>query len=115
MLYEVITEYEYKGKINRTTLSEELGIAKSVCTQNKTVRALIEAADNLWFRKINEDEKSQEAARERAEKHSHLILSNNSALTQRIAELEAENRQLHRELAKFKKVFFEIPHSYNFV
>ncbi len=96
-------EYEYSGKINRRILSEELGFAKSVCTQNKAVRALIEEADSYWFRKIDEDKKSHEAARERAEKQSSMVSVNNNALTQRIAELEAENRQLQRELAKFKK------------
>ncbi len=43
-------EYEYRGKINRTALADELGIAKSVCTQNKAVRTLIEEADTIWFR-----------------------------------------------------------------
>lgn len=96
-------EYEYSGKINRRVLAEELGFAKSVCTQNKVVRALIEEADNYWFRKINEDKKSHGAARERAEKQSSLAVVSNNVLTQRIAELEAENRQLQRELTKFKK------------
>lgn len=96
-------EYEYNGKINRRVLSDELGFAKSVCTQNKAVRALIEEADNYWFRKINDDKKSHEAARERAEKRSNNISLNNNALSQRIAELEAENRKLHQELAKYKK------------
>lgn len=96
-------EYEYSGKINRRVLAEELGFAKSVCTQNKTVRSLIEEADSYWFRKIDEDKKSHESARERAEKQSGMVSVSNNALTQRIAELEAENRQLQRELTKFKK------------
>lgn len=96
-------EYEYSGKINRTALADELGIAKSVCTQNKAVRTLIEAADTIWFRKSHDDKVSHEAARERAEKHSCLVSSNNNALIQRIAELEAENRKLHQELIKYKK------------
>ena len=96
-------EYEYSGKINRRLLAEELNFAKSVCTQNKVVRALIEQADSYWFRKINEDKKSHGAARERAEKQSGLVVVSNNVLTQRIAELEAENRQLQRELTKFKK------------
>jgi hypothetical protein len=96
-------EYEYNGSINRTVLADELGIAKSVCTQNKAVRTLIEEADAIWFRKSNEDKASHEAARERAEKHSSLVSSSNNALTQRIAELEAENRKLQQELIKYKK------------
>lgn len=96
-------EYEYSGKINRRVLAEELGFAKSVCTQNKAVRSLIEEADSYWFRKIDEDKKSHESARERAEKQSSIVSVSNNALSQRIAELEAENRQLQRELTKFKK------------
>lgn len=96
-------EYEYSGKINRRVLADELGFAKSVCTQNKTVRALIEEADSYWFRKIDENKKSHDAARERTEKQSGIVSMSNNALTQRIAELEAENRQLQRELIKFKK------------
>ena len=96
-------EYEYSGKINRRVLAEELGFAKSVCTQNKAVRSLIEEADSYWFRKIDEDKKSHESARERAEMQSGMVSVSNNALSQRIAELEAENRQLQRELTKFKK------------
>jgi hypothetical protein len=96
-------EYEYSGKVNRRVLAEELGFAKSVCTQNKAVRTLIEEADGYWFRKIDEDKKSHEAARERAEKQTNMVSMSNNALTQRIVELEAENRQLQRELTKFKK------------
>lgn len=96
-------EYEYNGKINRRVLSEELDIAKSVCTQNKVVRSLIEDADSIWFGKSNEDKASHEAARERAEKRSNKISSNNNALSLRVAELEAENRQLQQELSAYKK------------
>ena len=96
-------EYEYSGKINRTTLASELGIAKSVCTQNKAVRVLIEEADAIWFRDTNENKAAHEAARERIEKRSSSVSSNSNSLIQRIAELEVENRKLHQELAKYKK------------
>ena len=90
-------EYEYNGKINRSALSDELGFAKSVCTQNKSVRALIGGAEALWFRKQDEDKASHEAARERAENRTNQISSSNNALTKRQAELEAENNQLQKE------------------
>jgi hypothetical protein len=96
-------EYEYGGKINRTTLADELGFSTSVCTQNGDVRTLIKDADAIWFRKSHKDNDSHEAARERAEKHCSLVSSNNNALIQRIAELEAENRKLHQKLIKYKK------------
>ncbi len=96
-------EYEYSGRLNRTVLASELGIAKSVCTQNKAVRQLIEDADEIWFRKAKESRASHEAARERAEKRTNQISSSNSALSHRVGELEAENRQLRQELAAYKK------------
>lgn len=90
-------EYEYNGKINRRALSDELGFAKSVCTQNKAVRALINDAEAIWFRKQEEGEAAHEAALERAENRSSLISSTNNTLTRKQAELETENNQLRRE------------------
>lgn len=96
-------KYGHNGKINRRVLSDELGFAKSVCTQNKAVRVLIEEADSAWFKKIAEHTQSQQAVKERMKQQSNLASANTIELTQRIAELEIENKDLQRELTKFKK------------
>lgn len=96
-------EYAHNNRINRRVLAQELDFAKSVCTQNQAVRALLEEADALWFNAEQVDRAAHEAARERAERRSSQAASSNNALTQRVAELEAENRQLRRELEAYKK------------
>ncbi|WP_067514836.1 hypothetical protein [Endozoicomonas ascidiicola] len=96
-------EYEYSGKINRRVLAEELDFAKSVCTQNKHVRSLLNEAEQRWFARKEESQASHEAARERAEKQSATVASNNNAMSMRIAELEAENRQLRKELKGYRE------------
>jgi len=96
-------EYAYNNRINRSVLADELDFAKSVCTQNSTVRALLDAADALWFKYEMVEKAAHEAARERAQVQSSRITSDNSELQKRVAELEAENRQLRREVNAFKK------------
>lgn len=90
-------EYAYAGRINRSAVAAELGIAKSVMTQNPKVRALIEAQDKIWF---ESEALSHEAAHERAEKRTQDVSATNNQLTRRIAELEVEVRQLRKQLAK---------------
>lgn len=89
-------EYAYSGRINRSALAAELGIAKSVMTQNPKVRALLAAQDKLWF----EEPLSREAAHERAERVTQNVSAANNKLTKRIAELEVEVRELRRQLEK---------------
>jgi hypothetical protein len=96
-------EYAFNNRINRRVIAEELDFAKSVCTQNEAVRSLLEAADGLWFNSEAVDKAAHEAARQRAEIQSGRVSSDNSELKQRLAELEAENRQLRRELDAFKR------------
>ncbi len=96
-------EYEYSGKINRRVLAGELDFAKSVCTQNKHVRSLLNEAEQRWYARREESKASHEAARERAEKHSATVASNNNSMSLRIAELEAENRQLRKELKGYRE------------
>lgn len=96
-------EYAFNNRINRRVIAEELDFAKSVCTQNEAVRTLLEAADGLWFKSEGIDKAAHEAARQRAEIQSGRVSSDNSELKQRLAELEAENRQLRRELDAFKR------------
>jgi hypothetical protein len=96
-------EYAYNNRINRSVIAQELDFAKSVCTQNAAVRSLLEAADAVWFKNEVEDKAEHEAARERAQAQSSRMTSDNSDLIKRIAELEAENRQIRLELNAFKK------------
>lgn len=95
-------EYEFNGKINRTVISADLNFAKSVCTQNKKVRTAISEAEERWFGRKEVTQASHEAARERAEKQTATVASANNTLIMRVAELEAENRQLRKELKAFK-------------
>jgi hypothetical protein len=98
-------EYEYDGRVNRRALAEELGFAPSVCTQNKKVRKLIEDVDKVWFieqKAEKKDRKTHEAARERAEKKTSITLAGNNVLINKIAVLEAENKELRQKLAKHK-------------
>lgn len=90
-------EYAYSGRINRSALAAELGIAKSVMTQNPKVRALLKAQDKIWF---EFNELSREAAHESAEKRVHDVSATNNLMTRRVAELEVEVRQLRKQLAK---------------
>jgi hypothetical protein len=97
-------EYEYSGKINRTVVAEELGFAKSVFSQNKRVKELIQEADLLWFREKQLDKLAHEASRERAEDRSRIVSSSNNELIQRNAQLEAENKELKSKLNKFDQL-----------
>ena len=96
-------EYAYNNRINRSVLADELSFSKSVCTQNGAVRALLDAADALWFDSERVDKAAHEAARERAQIHAGRISSDNNALEKRLAELDAENRRLRHELNAYKK------------
>lgn len=97
-------EYEFNNRIKRRALAQELDFAYSVCTQNKAVRKLLEDAEELWFAPRVIEKDAHEAARERAEKRSGKLSSDNSELVQRNAELEAENRRLQRELNAYKEM-----------
>jgi cell division protein FtsB len=96
-------EYAYNNRINRSVLAVELDFAKSVCTQNSTVRALLDSADALWFKFETLEKAAHEAARDRAQVQSSRVTSDNNELQKRVAELEAENRQLRKDLGAFKK------------
>lgn len=94
-------EYAYSGRINRSALAGELGVSKSVMTQNPKVKALLESQDKIWF---ESEAQSREAAHERAENRTQNVLVANSQLTKRIAELEVEVRQLRKQLAKHQSL-----------
>lgn len=94
-------EYAYSGRINRSALAAELGIAKSVMTQNPKVRVLLEAQDKIWF---EAEALSHEAAHERAEIRTQSVSTTNNQLTKRIAELEVEVLQLRKQLTKHQSL-----------
>ena len=96
-------EYAYNNRINRRVIAEELNFAKSVCTQNSAVRKLLDDADAQWFNVEVVDKAAHDAARERAQIQSSRISSDNSDLSKRLAELEAENQQMRQEIKAFKK------------
>ena len=96
-------EYQRNGKINRTALSEELDFGRAVISQNKGVQKLLHEAEERWFARKEVSREAHEAARDRAEKHSAAVASNNNAMSLRIAELEAENRQLRKELKGYRE------------
>ena len=93
--------YAYSGRINRSALAAELGISKSVMTQNPRVKALLEDHDKRWFKS---ERPCREAAYERAEKASLATSATNNQLIRRIATLEAEARQLRQQLEKYQSL-----------
>ena len=94
-------EYAYNGRINRSAVAAEKGLAKSVMDQNPRVKALLKAKDKLWF---NSEALSHEAAHERAEKRTQDVSVAYNQLTKRFAELEVELRQVRKELAKHQSL-----------
>lgn len=94
-------EYAYAGRVNRTSVAAELGIAKSVMTQNPKVRALLEAQDKIW---CESETLSRKAADERAKKQSFEASVTNNHLSKRNAELEVEVQQLRKQLAKYQSL-----------
>lgn len=100
---------EYKNnlsKINRTALSAELDFGISVPHQNPGVKQLLQEAEQLWFKKVSKQatEVAQEASIERSQALLGKASTTNNKLTVRVAELEAENRQLQKELASYKRM-----------
>ena len=100
---------EYKnnlGKINRTVLSAELDFGISVPHQNPEVKRLLYEAEQLWFRIGSKQTAgvAQEASIERSQALIGKASAENNKLTVRVAELEAENRQLQKELASFRRM-----------
>jgi len=100
---------EYKNnlsKINRTALSAELDFGISVPHQNPEVKRLLQNAEQLWFKKAPRKaaEAAQEASIERSQVQLGKTSTENNKLAVRVAELEAENRQLQKELASFRRM-----------
>ena len=71
-------DYERRGKINRKSLFEELDFSRSVVTQNSAVYKLLTQAEERWYGKKPEDDKSLKAASQRSERESDLKAAENA-------------------------------------
>jgi hypothetical protein len=96
-------EYASKGRINRSVVAAELDFGRSVTTQNPEVRKLLEDADKLWFKSEATTKATQEASIERSQELLGKASTANNKLAVRVAELEAENRQLRHKLSAYKR------------
>lgn len=97
-----VHEYAYSGRVKRAEVARECGFSRSVCVQNESVRELLERCDREWYGTESTDQAAAGAAADRAEKRAQTASSDSSRLMARVAELEAENRVLRRQLARYK-------------
>lgn len=95
-------EYAYSGRVKRTEVARECGFSRSVCVQNERVRALLESCDREWYGTESIDKAASGALVDRAESCPQTASSDNGRLMARIAELEAENRALRQQLARYQ-------------
>ena len=97
-------EYAYAGRVKRTEVAHECGFSRSVCVQNKGVRAILERCDREWYGTEPADQTASRATVKRAEPRAEMASSDSSRFMARIAELEAENRALRKQLARHEAI-----------
>jgi hypothetical protein len=97
-----VHEYAYAGRVKRIEVARECGFSRSVCVQNEGVKAILERCDREWYGTEPADQAASRAAVERAELRVQMASSDNSRFMARIAELEAENRALRKQLARYE-------------
>ena len=97
-----VHEYAYSGRVKRSEVARECGFSRSVCVQNEGVRELLECCDREWYGTESTDQAAASAAADRAEKRAQTASSDSSRLMARVAELEAENRALRQQLARYQ-------------
>lgn len=97
-----VHEYAYAGRVRRTEVARECGFSRSVCVQNEGVKALLERCDREWYGTEPFDQAASRAAVDRAEMRAQTASSDSSRLMTRVAELEAENWALRKQLARYK-------------
>jgi len=104
-------EYERRGAINKTVLSQELGIGKSAFRQNPRIKAALEEAESRWFPKKEKtdeekakDNKAKEEALDRSESRLSASRSELSKVLDENAKLRAENSDLKRKLERFEEM-----------
>lgn len=98
----MVGEYAYAGRVKRTEVARECGFSRSVCVQNEGIRSLLECCDHEWYGTESADKVASSAAVDRAEKRAQTASSDNSHLMARVAKLEAENRALRQQLARYQ-------------
>ena len=94
-------EYIRNGKLNRSEVAKELGFGRSVFAQNPAVRELALKLDDQWGKlkpAIPKSVRELTEARELANNKVKRTESANSKHLEKIAMLEAENRQLKVQL-----------------
>ena len=95
-------DYVRNGKLNRSEVAKELGFGRSVFAQNPAIKELALQLDEDWGKlkpATPKTERELTEARERANEKVKRTEGNNSRLLEKIAMLEAENRQLKVQLA----------------
>lgn len=97
-----VHEYAYAERVKRTEVARECGFSRSVCVQNEGVRGLLERCDREWYGTEPADKAASSAAVDRAEKRAQTASSDSGRLMTRVAELEAENRALRQQLARYQ-------------
>ena len=98
-------EYIRNGKLNRSEVAKELGFSRSVFAQNPAVKELALKLDSEWGKlkpAIPKSERELVEAREKANEKTKRAESSNSRLLEKVAMLEAENRQLKVQLAEIE-------------
>ena len=98
-------DYIRNGKLNRSEVAKELGFSRSVFAQNPAVKELALKLDSEWGKlkpAIPKSERELVEAREKANEKTKRAESSNSRLLEKVAMLEAENRQLKVQLAEIE-------------
>ena len=98
-------DYIRNGKLNRSEVAKELGFGRSVFAQNPAVKELAIQLDHDWGKlkpAIPKSERELVEAREKANEKTKRAESSNSRLLEKVAMLEAENRQLKVQLAEIE-------------
>ena len=91
--------YEHRGKINRRTLSAELGFGRSVPDQNPAVKAALICAESRWFTPFEKKTETGKPAEVRMVPETKLKQAEqrNSKLVKENASLRAANAALRSE------------------
>ena len=98
-------DYVRNGKLNRSEVAKELGFGRSVFAQNPAVKELAVKLDDEWGKlkpAIPKTVRELTEARELANNKVKRTESANSKHLEKIAMLEAENRQLKVQLMEIE-------------
>jgi hypothetical protein len=96
-------EYSYAGRVKRTEVARECGFSRSVCVQNKGVKALLECCDREWFGTEPTD-KTVSNTENQAQNCSQAVSSDSDKLIARVTKLESENKALRKQLSRYREL-----------